>query len=120
MNMYSSIGVMVSLVGVMIGLNLDSAAAAIIALLIAVYTSDRIGVEEWSYRAAIAALLVIVIFLLRNKIFHPVTKSIVVFRELQFFKALLDSKFKAAQKMSNHSPIYRRLLYAISLYLEHQ
>jgi membrane protease subunit HflK len=36
MNMYSTIGVMVSLVGVMIGLNLDSAAAAVIALLIAV------------------------------------------------------------------------------------
>lgn len=36
MNMYTSIGVIVSLVGVMIGLNLDSAAAAIIALLIAV------------------------------------------------------------------------------------
>jgi len=36
MNMYSTIGVMVSLIGVMIGLNLDSAAAAVIALLIAV------------------------------------------------------------------------------------
>jgi len=36
MNMYTSIGVMVSLVGVKIGLNLDSAAAAVIALLIAV------------------------------------------------------------------------------------
>jgi membrane protease subunit HflK len=36
MNMYTTIGVMISLVGMRMGLNLDSAAAAIIALLIAV------------------------------------------------------------------------------------